>query len=353
MNIPSVWQNHNGEVVLAVKSSPSTVHAITIIDQLVRDIKAYRIMEFLKDWKELNYCPNLAANKMLFGAIPCTSGAIKELKGIIAMSTTTTIVVTRTAEFIGRFVNQETAAKVIKDPSALIVTEPLALEGFTKKVLNDLLSKPHDETAMKNITKPQLAEQLFNEYLNKEFKMETKEKKESAVKSESAFQKIINRLHEGEVISLKSIIEDYDTTEGTARSIISNMRSEKYMKDNPIVPVISGKVDGEAVFFLEAFTPENLDAKGEKKAKVKADGEPRKKGLKTIIREALLEGPKTMEELLELTGVEKKLISDQLAYLKNPKYCGSEGMLNITRDPETKAYIAEVAEVVDPEETQA
>lgn len=338
MKTPSVYINHEASTVVVVKTTPSTVYCVQIKDSLVRDLQSYRIMDFHKEFKAIDYCPFIAAQKMLLGAIPCTSSGTKELKGVLTMSTSSIIVVSRTAEFVGRFVDASTAAKVSAETD-IIITSASDLESFTKPLLNGNLSQQHTETALKNITKPQLAEQLFSEYLTKEITVAKKEKKEKVVKekkeSVSAFSQIKARLEGGEVLVADELVTEYNTTRPTIASIISNMRSEKYMKNNLTVPVLTGRVDGKTVFFLEEFKPTNLDEKKTAERKAKGESKP---GLKSIVRALLVEGPKTMDELIEATGSIKKLISDCLAYLKNPKYAGSEGPLTINRDKETGAY---------------
>ncbi len=58
------------------------------------------------------------------------------------------------------------------------------------------------------------------------------------------------------------------------------------------------------------------------------------KGAKQLVREALLEGPKTKVQLQEITGKCSITVSTALSDLKNPKYAGKEGALKIVRNNE-------------------
>jgi hypothetical protein len=353
----TTWINAASSVIVVTKVSASTVYAVVITDGAERDVKSFRIMDFIKEYKQIAYNTTAAAQKMLLSnIIPCTSSAKKELKELIMKNQENInpiIVVTRTAEFVGRFVDTKTASLIASD-NDLIITKA---EDFTEFSKSQLVSQlPADsqptEVQLKNITKAQLSQQLFDYYIAKELTItmseetKTSTKKAKAPKADSNMSKIIARFENGEVLTAEALAEEYGSTKASIASIFSNIQSEKYMKDRPTVELVSGNIDGIRSYII-ATKADTVTFDARKSPAAKADGGPRKKGLKTIIRELLIEGPKTMEELMEATKADKKLVSDCLAYIKNPKYAGKEGALNIVRDAETKAYSVSAEETTE------
>ena len=355
---PAVYINQEGHIAFVTHSTANTLYTIEIDSDTVQwDTKSHSVLNFLKEFSVTSQDLLTTAQKIInSNNLTCSEQAKTQLKEII-MKTACILVVSPSVEFIGRFADAKSASKVAPAAS-IIINNADELEQFSKEQLAVALNLPSSKEDLKGVTKKELASKVFEEYLTKEATIvekpakKTKEPKEAKPAHESKFSKIIASLVSGSVLNLKELMATYDTSEGTIRSIISNMRSVKYMGDTPIVEVQTGKVNGETVFFLEAFKPE-LDLKSEPKVRT-ASGEPKAKGIKTIIRELLTDGSDgyTMDELLEKTGAEKKIISDMLAYLKNPKYCGADGPLTIVRDPETKKYIA-IDSVVDPEDLMA
>ena len=346
MNTPSVYQDHESNIVILSKTTPSTAYCI-IIENCQRVVKAYKLLEFLKLYRQLDYDVYKAAEKMLYSLnIKCTQSATLELKGLLAMNTEkqTILVVSRTAEFIGKFYDAKTASTVTEDTSLIITSPKDFTDVFSKTQLVTNIAwtteNPEpNETKLKNITKQSLAEQLYAQYQNIEMIIpESTVKSSNKPKTNSAFTVLIEDFSNGIVHSISSIVDKFGCSKETAASMLSNMKSEKYMKDRPTIDIQSGYINRVKSYFISNARPENLDIKPERKtamAKEKGEG---KKGLKTIIRELLTEGPKTMDELIEATTASKKAISDQLAYLQNEKYAGKAGVIKIEKDAETKAY---------------
>ena len=345
MNCPSVYINAEASTVLVAKVSASTVYAVCITDSAERDLKSFRIMDFLAQYKPISYCPTKAAQKMLLSKIiSCTNSAQKTLKEIImnnSANVSTVLVVTRTAEFVGRFVDAHTAA-ACSSSTDLIITSSSDFDQFSKSQLLDCLylgnSERPNETQLKNITKKTLADQLFEVYTTKEFTIimsdtaKAKEPTTKTVRADSVMSKVIAQLENGEVLTIAAIVKAHGCSEGSAASILSNMQSEKYMKNNPIVAIVSGRIDGITSYVL-ADKSEGIVFDAKKSATRTTSDAPKVKGLKAIIRELLMDDSDgyTMDELIEATGSCKKLISDMLAYVKNPKYAGAIGPIGITK----------------------
>lgn len=71
----------------------------------------------------------------------------------------------------------------------------------------------------------------------------------------------------------------------------------------------------------------------------KGSNKSRNGSLKQIVHDALLEGPKTMEELKALTGLDSKRVTDTICYLKNPDYCKPYTAMDIVKDTDGRYRI--------------
>lgn len=65
----------------------------------------------------------------------------------------------------------------------------------------------------------------------------------------------------------------------------------------------------------------------------------KKVGTQEQVRKLLIDGGEhTIEELMALTGGTKGSVSTAISHLKNEKYAGEAGPIDIAKDTETKKY---------------
>lgn len=329
---PQCFIGHEGNVVIVIKGTPSTVYCIEAID-MQHQISSYRTVEFHKTFKAIDYDVAKAAEKMLNRAqYTFTNGAIQELKEII-MNNSTIIAVNPAAEFVGKFASIE--AIVATCPSdTIIISSVEDLDGFTKNQLAECLGLASSN--LKNTTKAQLAEQLYAEYLTKE--VEIVSPKGSEQKASRGGSGLIHKLHkalsDGAVVC-EEFIEANGTTEKVFSSVCSNIQNEKYSSGLMPIKLAKGTIGGKTAIAIMGQEPENFERRS-KMAKEKGEKVERN-GIRKQLRAFFAEGGSgTKKEIAEKFGVDLKIISDNICYLKNPKFAGVEGPMNLVTDKESK-----------------
>jgi len=153
---------------------------------------------------------------------------------------------------------------------------------------------------------------------------------------------VLSKVEAGKKSKFKANYADTLTMVDSAKDLHKFNNKELHQIFNGIVPEdkklkgdrFKTKKEDAAVRVFEALkehhTPE--DAK-------KSD-KPKRKGAKVLIRELLTETAEglTIEELILKTGVGEVTLRTALTDLKNPKYAGKAGVLNIVKDKETKKF---------------
>lgn len=329
---PQCFIGHEGNVVILIKTTPTTVYCIEAIE-MQHQVGSYRTVEFHKNFKALDYDVVKCAEKMLNRAqYTFTNGAIQELKEII-MNNSTIIAVNQASEFIGKFASIEAIVAVCPSDT-LIIQSAEDFEQFTKNQLAECLGL--SSSNLKNTTKAELAEKLYNEYLAKEVTIVSP--KGSEQKASRGGSGLIHKLHkalnEGAVIC-EEFIEANGTTKKVFSSVCSNIQNEKYSSGLMPIKLAKGSIGGKPAIAISGNEPENFERRS-KMAKEKGEKVERN-GIRKQLRAFFAEGGSgTKKELAEKFGVDLKIISDNICYLKNPKFAGTEGPMNLVTDKESK-----------------
>lgn len=332
MNLPKCFINFEGKIVIAVKQTSNTVYCIEVVE-LQHTVTSHRIIEFLKDFKEIQYDVCKCAEKFLARQqFSFTQQALLELKEVV-MKTASIIAVNPAAEFIGKYSSVEAVA-VTAPKDSIVISSALDFDQFTKNQLVECLTvKP--TVNLKNVTKAQIAEQLYEEYQNKQIDTSTFVISDKVKKGGSGLiHKIHSTLSKGPLF-INSFIEEHKTTEKVFSSLLSNLKNSKYSQG--LIPIATerGTIDGQSVIILAGTEPANFERRS-KMAKEKREKVERN-GIRKQLRAFFVEGGSaTKHELAEKFGVDVKIISDNVCYLKNPKFAGAEGPLNLITDKESK-----------------
>lgn len=361
-----VYLNENNKVAIVFSQTTSTVHYIAIVsdsDSNQWDCCQMRKAEFFNN----NRVSQSNIGKLLTSSlIPLSARAEQILRSHI-METTTIFAVTKTAEFIGRYATTQEAYKANpKDAEFVMNIDDIAELGFTKAQLNGVLEL--DAKELKATKYDDMIIKYWNLLLTKELSS-TSNKKEPGAKSSKPRAKtglihtIYSLLTEGpKFILVDEFIADQNAKLKCFQSLISNIQNEKYSQGLVPLKLASGvalidEVPTKVVYNSEHADslPLNLIAKGAKKmAKEKLDENgvaiPKAEGLQTKLRTFFTDGGvATKAELAEKFGCEVKNISDQVCYLKNPKFAGTLGAINLVTDPNDKTVQLQPEGYVVPE----
>lgn len=337
MNLPRCYITHDGKVIIAVKQTSSTIYAV-VEYEMHHEVKSYRAIEFIKNFKEVDYNTARAAQKMLnrqSTGFAFSEGAIKELKEVI-MSQSAIIVVNSAAEFIGRFASIESASVACPNDS-IIINNAEDFEQFTKTQLLECLSvKP--EKNIKNVTKTEIAIALYEEYLNKAVTIVEPKTSDKAPKGgHGLIHKLHSALSTGPIL-IEQWIAENNTSLKVFQSYLSNLKNEKYSSGLvPIGKTVMGSINGQSAVILEELleTATNFERRSKMSEETKEKKE--RNGIRKQLRKFFVEGGSaTKKELAEQFGVDIKIISDNICYLKNEKFAGAEGPLNLVTDKESK-----------------
>ena len=338
MNLPNCHMAHDGKVVIAVKQTSSTIYAIECVE-MQHEVTSYRIVEFHKNFKSIEYDVAKCAQKMLDRqnrGFSFTSTAISELKEIV-MNNSKIIAVNPAAEFIGRFASIE-ALSVACPSDTVVIQSADDFEQFTKPQLLECLSvKP--EKNIKNVTKTELAEALYDEYMTKTVTVIEPKSSESRGKKggNGLMYAVYNALADGPMI-VESFINDYNTSMKCFQSALSYIKNPKYCGQLiPMGPTVKGTYNGQMAIIKEELLEQFPTFERRSKMSEEKGEKVERNGIRKQLREFFEEGGSaTKAELAEKFGVAMKIISDNICYLKNPKFAGAKGPLNLVTDKETK-----------------
>lgn len=283
------------------------------------------------------------------------------------METTTIFAVTKTAEFIGRYATTQDAYKTNpKDAEFVMSIEDITELSFTKAQLNGVLEL--DAKELKATKYDDMIGKYWDLLLTKELSSISNKKEPKTKSSEprvktGLIHTIYNILTEGpKFILVDEFIADQNAKLKCFQSLISNIQNEKYSQGLVSLKLVNGVALIDEVPTKVVYNSEhadslslNLIAKGAKKmAKEKLDENgvaiPKAEGLQTKLRTFFTEGGvATKAELAEKFGCEVKNISDQVCYLKNPKFAGTLGAINLVTDPNDKTVCIQPEGYVVPE----
>jgi len=283
------------------------------------------------------------------------------------METTTIFAISMTAEFLGRYSTAQEAFKAHPEDAIF----PMELQDvsdakFTKKQLNQLVGL--DEKELKNIKSDELCDRYWAILMTKELSTPTKTKRSQ--KSENGEPKakpgLIHVIHNHLSTAPYYIaVDEFMTSENAKlkcfQSLVSNLQNEKYSQGLPILSIKRGTLNIDEVpttiIYNSEYPPENLTTKEKKMPKEKKDAEgnvvPKAEGLQSKLRKFFTDGGcATKAELAEMFSVEVKNISDQVCYLKNPKFAGTLGAINLVTAPNDKTVQIQPEGYVVPEKVK-
>jgi hypothetical protein len=356
----------DNHVAIVFSQTVSTVHYIAITsdtDSHIWDCQQMRKAEFFNNHREAS----TDLGKLLTSSlIPLSAKAETILRRHI-METTTIIAVTKTAEFIGRYATTQEAFKMNpKDAEFVTCLADVVELGFTKTQLNNVVGL--DAKELKAIKVADLADKYWAILMLKE--LSTVSRAPKAKKTEGEPKKrtgLIHVIYEALTtapyfIAVEEFIANQNAIKKCFQSLISNIQNEKYSQGLVPLDLSHGTILLEEVpiniIYNSEHKPENLIAKGARTMATKTDENgvviPRAEGLQSKLRTFFTEGGvATKEALAEHFGCCIKNISDQVCYLKNPKFAGAAGAINLVTDPNDKTVQIQPEGYVAPEKVKA
>ncbi|MBV5327089.1 MAG: hypothetical protein JZU65_05540 [Chlorobium sp.] len=361
-----VYLDGSNHVAIVFSQTVSTVHYIAIVsdsDSNQWDCCQMRKAEFFNNHRETK----TDLGKLLTSSLIPLSAKAEQILRRFIMETTTIFAVTKTAEFIGRYATTQDAYKTNpKDAEFVMSIEDITELSFTKAQLNGVLEL--DAKELKATKYDDMIGKYWDLLLTKELSSISNKKEPKTKSSEprvktGLIHTIYNILTEGpKFILVDEFIADQNAKLKCFQSLISNIQNEKYSQGLVSLKLVNGVALIDEVPTKVVYNSEhadslslNLIAKGAKKmAKEKLDENgvaiPKAEGLQTKLRTFFTEGGvATKAELAEKFGCEVKNISDQVCYLKNPKFAGTLGAINLVTDPNDKTVCIQPEGYVVPE----
>ena len=365
----NIYLDDSNRVAIIFSQTVSTVHYIAIVSNSESnqwDCCQMRKADFFNNHR---VSQSDIGKLLTTSLIPISARAEQILRRMI-METTTIFAVTKTAEVIGRYATTQEAYKANpKDAEFIMSVDDITQLGFTKAQLNGVLNLEAKE--LKATKYDDMIIKYWDLLLTKELSSTSNKKVAKVKNSEPRAKKglihtIYSILTEGPgFILIDEFIADQNAKLKCFQSLISNIQNEKYSQG--LVPLklvasvaLIGEVPTKVVYNSERANELvgvslNLIAKGAKKmAKEKLDENgvaiPKAEGLQSKLRTFFTNGGcATKAELAEKFGCEVKNISDQVCYLKNPKFAGTLGAINLVTDPNDKTVQIQPEGYVVPE----
>lgn len=359
----NIYLDGSNRVAIVFSQTVSTVHYIAIVsdtDSHVWDCCQMRKAEFFNNHR----VSQSDIGKLLTSSLIPISARAEQILRRMIMETTTIFAVTKTAEVIGRYATTQEAYKANpKDVEFLTSIDDIMELGFTKAQMNGVVGL--DAKELKSIKVNELVNKYWAILMEKE--LSTKSKTPKAKKTEGEPKKKTGLIHviyellttAPYYIAIDKFIEDQNANKKCVQSLLSNVQNEKYSQGLVPLKLTNGVLMIEEVptniVYNSEHMPENLIAKGAKKmAKEKLDENgvaiPKAEGLQSKLRTFFTEGGcATKAELAEKFGCNVKNISDQVCYLKNPKFAGTAGAINLVTDPNDKTVCIQPEGYVVPE----